>query len=196
MLRAISIACAVLSWPALAMAQEPDAVSPPRYGMRASYDHAPQGALVIAFARSDPARWITEFWVVSSGWMREGVDPVVFARRALDSWDGQEQIKWADSRDCPGLVEALLSANELRVPGVIVPLDDQSRSQAREAGYSSPPAPDGVGPHVFWAPGRGPAGLEVQFSAYGGPWVEWSNATASVTESCWQSQRPPYPERG
>lgn len=179
--------------PSPTLAQSPEAVSPPRYGVRASQEHAPRGSLVVAFAENNPARWITEFWTVSPGWMAPGANPVIFARRALDAWNGQEQIQWADSRSCSGLVEALLGANDLPLPGVIVPLDEASRVRARESGFGSPSAPDGPGPSVFWAPGRGQAGMEVQFSAYGGPWVEWHQHVGSILKSCWQSEKPPYP---
>jgi len=183
---------AALSSPCFA--QSPESISPPRYGVRASQEHAPSGNFLVAFAENNPGRWITEFWTVYPSWKNPNARPVVFARRALDAWNGQEQVQWADSRTCSGLVEGLLGANDLPLPGVIVALDEGSRLRARESGVGAPPRADGPGPSVFWAPGRGPAGMEVQFSAYGGPWVEWSKQVASILRSCWQSERPPYPD--
>jgi hypothetical protein len=187
----VAIAMAISS---PSFAQSPEAVSPPRYGVRASQEHAPRGSLLVAFAENNPSRWITEFWTVSPGWMAPGAKPVVFARRALDAWNGQEQREWADSRACSGLIEALLGANDLPLPGVMMPLDEASRLWAREIGFGAPLVPDGPGPSVFWAPGRGQAGMEVQFSAYRGPWVDWRNHVVSILRSCWQSEQPPYPD--
>jgi hypothetical protein len=180
-----------LSSPAGAMG--PEGPTPPRYGVSASAKHAVRGNLLIAFAENNPGRWITEFWAVSPNWMAPGAKPIVLARRALDAWNGQEQIQWADSRTCSGLVEALITANNLPLPDVIVPLDESSRSQARESGIGAPAIPDGYGPSVFWAPGRGQPAVEFQFSAYRGPWVDWQAQVLATTNNCWQSDQPLYP---
>lgn len=179
---------AALALPLPAIAQSPEAVSPPRYGVAASQYRAPPspdgGRLLVGYASNDSGRWITEFWLVST-------EPtVIFVRTALDAWEGQEQIQWADSRTCSGLVPILLRANELRVPGLIIPLDDASRARSGDYPPPAPPAADGPGPWVFWAPGKGGAALDVQFSSYGGPWVEWSMSLRTALQSCWTSEPP------
>lgn len=186
MRRSAWLALAALTLPLPAIAQAPGAVSPPRYGVAASYNRAPPdgGRLLVGYARNDPGRWITEFWLVST-------EPtVVFARTALDAWEGQEQIRWADSRTCSSIVPILLRANELTVPALLIPLDDASRARARDYQPPAPPIPDGGGPWVFWAPGRGGSAMDVQFSAYGGPWVDWGASLRTALQSCWTAEPP------
>lgn len=188
--RSIPLAFAALALPLPVLAQSPQTISPPRYGVAASHDRAPAaGRLVIGYASNDPGRWITEFWSMSSQ------PTVVFARTALDAWEGQEQIRWADSRTCPGLIAILLEANALSVPGLIVPLDEGSRARARQVPPPAPPALDGPGPGawVFWAIGSGGSALDVQFSAYGGPWVDWGRRLRTALHSCWAADQPAGP---
>jgi hypothetical protein len=176
-------------------AEERGGMRPPRIGLEASSLHNPGGIPVMGYSRTAGGRLNTEFYLMGS-WGREPAGPaVVFVRRALDSYEAQEQIQWADSRTCPGLVEALLAANDLPLPLMILPLDEASRASAREAGYSTPPAADGPGAHVFWAPARGPVANSIQFSTFGGAWVEWSNGVDRVLEPCWSDDQPIRPAR-
>jgi hypothetical protein len=172
----------------------PGAIRPPRIGVNASYAHNPGGILIVGYAAAASGTWISEFYLMSG--MREpGPDPVVFVRRALDSYEAQEQIRWADSRTCPGLISALLPANDLPLPTFILPLDQTSRTRAWDMGPSAPPSPDGPGPHTFWGPSRGPAGSTIEFSSFGGPWVDWARSLDRVLEPCWSDARPGMPER-
>lgn len=177
----------------LLAAEERGGMRPPRIGLEASWRHNPGGIPVIGYSRSAGGRLNTEFYLMGSFAREPAAPAVVFARRALDSYEAQEQIRWADSRTCPGLVEAMLAANDLPLPLVILPLDERSRARAREAGSSTPPAADGPGPHVFWAPARGPVALGIQFETYGGVWVDWSNGVDRVLEPCWSDDPPLTP---
>lgn len=191
MRRSAWLSLAALTLPLPAIAQTPDAVSPPRYGVTASHHRAPPGGgqLLVGYASNDPGRWITEFWLVST-------EPtVVFVRTALDAWEGQEQTRWADSRTCSSVVPILLRANELSVPDLILPLNDASRARARDYPPPAPPAPDGPGPWVFWAPGKGGSAMDVQFSAYGGPWVDWGRSLRNELRACWTAEPPTRPAR-
>ncbi len=179
-----------------AAAQTVSEAPPPRYGVDASSRHAPRGYLLLGYARSDPARWITEFWSVSVPDQRDQEKPtVVFARRALDAWKGQEQIQWADSRSCSGMIETLLEVNALDVPMIILPLDEAARGRRGNSGLPNIPAPDALGPYVFWAPGWGASAEDIQFTTYGGPWADWTERASSVMQSCWVSERPTYPSQ-
>jgi hypothetical protein len=168
---------------------------PPRYGVEASRRNNPGGGFVIGYAENRGGRWITEFYSMRPWAGNPAQDAVVFVRRALDAYEAQEQVEWADSRTCLGLVEAMLSANDRPLPTLIIPLDEASRTRGREAGFPAPPIPDGSGPHVFWAPTWGPVASNIQFSAYGGPWVEWSESVDLVLDPCWQDERPIAPPR-
>lgn len=175
--------------------QEPVGGSPPRIGVVASWRNSPGGGLVIGYAQNSGGRWITEFYSMSPWAADPAIEAVVFVRRALDAYEAQEQIRWADSRTCPGLVEAMLPANDLPLPALILPLDEGSRIRGRDAGYPPPPAPDGPGPHIFWAPARGPMAMDLQFSANGGAWVDWARSVDRVLEPCWRDERPVAPPR-
>lgn len=179
----LAVTAAALAFPALSQARQSS--SPPRYGVSASHERAPTGGrLVIGYATNDPGRWITEFWSMTSR------PTVVFARAALDAWEGEEQVRWADSRTCPGLVQTLLEANRLTVPSLIVALDQEAQARSRKSGRPAPPQPDRPGPWVFWAPAQGGSATDVQFSAYGGPWVDWSGRVNTALQPCWSGEMP------
>lgn len=182
-LAALSIAVLI---PVGAQAQIP--LEPPRYGLEASRQHSPGGRTpLIAYSREVSGRWITEFYAMSR--LDGESEPVVFARRALDSYDGQEQIRWADSRVCPGMIPQLLRANRFPLPSVLIPLDEASRAQRAAIGPPSPPAADGPGPYVFWAMTFG-AGHEARFWTYGGPWHDWANQMEHTLKHCWGDEIP------
>ena len=177
--------------PTLSQAQVP--VGPPRYGLEASRQHSPGGIPLIGYSREVSGRWITEFYAMSR--LNAESDPVIFARRALDSYEAQEQIQWADSRACPDLIPMLLRANDLPLPSVIIPLDESSRARRAVAGHPTPPAADGPGPYVFWTIAFGPVGNDVRFSTYGGPWHDWANEMEISLTPCWGDQMPSMPPR-
>ncbi|WGM30054.1 hypothetical protein [Brevundimonas sp. NIBR11] len=174
-------------------AREPEQPHPPRIGISASHAHNPGGGLVIGYATHRGGRWVSEFYSMGAWPSNPAAEPVIFVRRALDSWEVQEQIQWADSRTCSGLTEVLRPANDLALPILILPLDEASRMRIRETAPPPPPMADGPGPHIFWAPGRGQTGHEIQFSSFGGPWVDWANSVDRVLEPCWQDERPVRP---
>lgn len=182
----IAVAAALLS----AAPHVQTAVTPPRYGLDASREHSPGGIPLIAYSAEGNGRWITEFYVMSG--LNGGSDPVVFARRALDSYEAQEQVQWADSRTCHGLIPHLLRGNDIALPSLVIPLDEASRAERATLGPPAPPMPDGPGPYVFWAMAAGPVGHEVRFSTYGGPWHQWANQMSGELRSCWSSERPTY----
>ena len=145
--------------------------------------------MIAGYAEALSGTWISEFYLLNN-WRLPGQPAVVFARRALDSYEAQEQIRWADSRTCPGLISALAAANALPLPTFILPLDETERTRARGLGPGAAPMPDGPGPHTFWGRAWGEAGMTIQFSTYGGPWVEWARSVNSILEPCWQDQQP------
>lgn len=171
--------------PSLALAQVP--VSPPRYGMVASHEHSPGGSLLIAYSREINGRWISESYLMQ----RAGpeAEAVVFVRRALDSYDGQEYIQWADSRACKDLITRLRNANLLEMPTLVLPLDDDTRERGRAVGIHPPPAADGGGPYVFWGPAVG-TGKDFQISAYAGPWHAWADEMELTLGTCWRDYQP------
>ncbi|MFJ6025386.1 hypothetical protein ACIQC9_12420 [Brevundimonas sp. NPDC092305] len=182
----VTLVLATFSIGTPAFAQLP--VSPPRYGSDASWEHSRGGALLIGYASEGSGRWISEFYLMPG--LSAGGEPVVFARRALDSWDAQEQIRWADSRTCEGMLSTLRLVDQLEMPVVVMPLDDQARARRRALGHSTPPMPDGPGPMVFWAPSAGPVGVEFRLTTYGGPWPEWAGAMSRVLAPCWTDEVP------
>lgn len=175
--------------PMLESGQTP--VGPPRYGLDASWQHSPGGVPLMAYSREVSGRWITEFYAMSG--LNAASDPVVFARRALDSYEAQEQVQWADSRTCPGLIPLLLRGNDIALPSLVIPLDEASRAERATLGPPAPPMPDGPGPYVFWAMAAGPLGHEVRFSTYGGSWHRWANEMEAELKSCWSSGTAPEP---
>lgn len=186
MKKALMLSVASLFVPSSALAQSP--AEPPRYGLEASWEHAPGGFPLIGYSREVSGRWITEFYAMAR--LNAETEPVIFARRALDSYVAQEHIRWADSRTCPSLIPQLLRANDLPMPIVIIPLDDSSRARRDTTGPPAVAAPDGPGPFVFWAISFGQAGREVRFSTYGGPWHAWANVMESNLERCWSDEKP------
>lgn len=173
------------------VAREPERPYPPRIGVNASQAHNPGGGLVIGYAGYRlGGRWVSEFYSMGAWASNPAAEPILFVRRALDSWEAQEQIRWADSRTCPGLVAALRPANDLALPLLILPLDEASRTRRLEAGYTPPPSPNS---YEFWSPASGPLGNSLQFAANGGPWTDWAQSVDRVLEPCWQENRPINP---
>ena len=188
------LAIVVLNGFSPALAQAQIAVAPPRYGLEASREHSPDGRNpLIAYSREIGGRWVTEFYSMSR--LNAESDPVIVARRALDSYEAQEHVQWADSRTCPGLIPDLLRANDFTLPIVLIPLDEASRARRAAIGYPAPPAPDGPGPYVFWATTFGTVGNELRFSTFGGAWHDWANQMENTLEPCWNDAMPTTPPR-
>jgi len=186
MSRALALILTAMLFPSVALAQLP--VGPPRYGFQASQQHSPGGFPLLGYSREISGRWITEFYAMSR--LNAESEPVVFARQALDSYESQEHIRWADSRNCPALMPQLLRANDLALPVVLIPLDEPSRTRRSIIGSPAAPAADGPGPYVFWAIAFGPAGGELRLSTFGGPWHAWANDMEADLQPCWADEMP------
>lgn len=165
-------------------------VRAPRYGMAASQEHSPGGQLLIGYSRERYGRWISESYVMP--FQADTEERVVFVRQALDSFNAQEQIRWADSRRCEGLIETLTKAESLEMPQLVFPINRASMERANQIGYPLPAMPDGPGPYVFWAPAFGLAATDFQLSAYRGPWHDWADEMERVLGLCWQAEQPKF----
>ena len=102
----------------------------------------------------------------------------------------RRQIRWADSRACPALVDALGRMMRISPAGFTV-----SGMQP----YAPIPAylADGVVYTVWSNSGVQPDGspVDVTMTGNGGGLAEWGEATLRALEPCWSDDAPPRPRR-
>lgn len=142
------------------------------------------GVFVGGYSVDQSGVWITEFYSRQDGFPSEA--PSYFARRALSTPAGPEQIRWAASESCPAMKDVLgglsdLPAVAIRVPGMSV--------------YSSllPMAPvtmDGAS-YTIWGNGRQADGafVSMTMSSGGGAIARFVEAADRQMADCWKDSR-------
>ena len=99
--------------------------------------------------------------------------------------NGERRVRWASSRDCPGLYDGLVAMEALEPPRPNVPGQGLERP---------PPTPDGM-IYVLWSSstrlGSGEAAYDLTMSTnMDTPLALWFDGLLSALKPCWKPQAP------
>ncbi|HWQ86016.1 hypothetical protein [Brevundimonas sp.] len=163
------------------------APAPPQDNLvSSSVRHEPSdGVFVGGYSVERSGLWVTEFYSRQGGGLPGDV-PAYFARRALNTPEGPDQIRWAVSESCPEMKDVLgglsdLPALAIRVPGI--------------SAYSSllptgPMTMDGAS-YAVWGNGRQADGafVSMTMSSGGGAIARFVEAADRQMADCWKDSR-------
>lgn len=161
-------------------AQEPPA-NPVTSGVR---QEPSDGVFVGGYSVDRSGLWVTEFYSRQGG--RSGDVPAYFARRALSTPIGLDQIRWADSESCPEVKDVLGGLNDLPAVAIRVP----GMSTYSSLSPIAPMIMDGAS-YAVWGNGRQADGsfVNVTMSSTGGAIATFVEAADRSMAGCWKDSR-------
>lgn len=142
------------------------------------------GVLVGGYSVDRSGVWTTEFFSRQGG--RAGDPPAYFARHALSTPNGPDQVRWAVSESCPAMKEVLAGLSDLpavaiRVPGMSTYSSLLPMAALRMDGAS----------YAIWGNGRQADGsfVNVTMSSGGGAIATFVEAADRHLADCWKDTR-------
>ena len=102
-----------------------------------------------------------------------------YARRTVTRAGGPVEVRWADSRSCPAMVDAVGALRDLPMPRIDVP-----GFPVQPGGVDETIVLDGI-IYRFALPDR------LAFSAnVGSPLARWTEGALTALQDCWRSEAP------